>query len=145
MTAYTPNLPALITALPGEASRAPQTEFTRARQVLFLDNLSVTGSVRSVAAAAAAVNRAVPRRAPRSNGWTAARRRLFCETLAAGGTVSFACARVGLSREAAYKARRRDVGFASQWRRALIEARDAAEHAFLEGLPEHLRVALPHA
>jgi hypothetical protein len=39
----TPNLPALITALPGPGSgsgagytRAPQTEFTRARQVLFL-------------------------------------------------------------------------------------------------------------
>jgi hypothetical protein len=51
MTAYTPNLPALITALPGDHTRAPQTEFTRARQVLFLENLSVTGSVRSAAAA----------------------------------------------------------------------------------------------
>lgn len=52
MTAYTPNLPALITALPGDHTRAPQTEFTRARQVLFLENLSVTGSVRSAAASA---------------------------------------------------------------------------------------------
>jgi hypothetical protein len=51
MTAYTPNLPALITALPGDHTRAPQTEFTRARQVLFLQNLSVTGSVRSAACA----------------------------------------------------------------------------------------------
>lgn len=46
MTAYTPNLPALITAPPDDATRAPQTEFDRARQVLFLENLSVTGSVR---------------------------------------------------------------------------------------------------
>lgn len=48
----TPNLPALITALPGDHARAPQTEFDRARQVLFLENLSVTGSVRSAAASA---------------------------------------------------------------------------------------------
>lgn len=46
------NLPALVTALPGDATRAPQTEFTRARQVDFLENLSVTGSVRSAASAA---------------------------------------------------------------------------------------------
>lgn len=47
MTTHTPNLPALITALPGDATRAPQTEFDRARQVLVLKHLSVTGSVRS--------------------------------------------------------------------------------------------------
>lgn len=41
MTAYTPKLPALITALPSDQTRAPQTEFTRARQVLFLENLSI--------------------------------------------------------------------------------------------------------
>lgn len=52
MTAYTPNLPALITALPSDHTRAPQTEFDRARQVLFLENLSVTGSVRPAACAA---------------------------------------------------------------------------------------------
>ena len=50
----TPNLPALITALPGDHTRAPQTEFTRERQVVFLENLSVTGSVRSAACAARA-------------------------------------------------------------------------------------------
>ena len=55
----TPNLPALITALPGDpgsgpgaSHRAPQTGFDRTRQVLFLENLSVTGSVRSAASAA---------------------------------------------------------------------------------------------
>ena len=51
MTAHTPNLPALIAALPGDETRAPQTEFTRGRQVRFLENLSLTGSVRSAAAA----------------------------------------------------------------------------------------------
>jgi hypothetical protein len=49
MTAYTPNLRALITALPSDRTRSPQTEFDRARQLLFLENLSVTGSVRSAA------------------------------------------------------------------------------------------------
>ncbi len=67
MTAYTPNLPALITGLPGDpglgpgaSTRAPQTEFTRARQVLFLENLR-SGWVRS--AASAAGSRARPLRA----------------------------------------------------------------------------------
>lgn len=50
MTAHTPNLPALIAALPGDDTRAPQTEFTRGCQVRFLENLSLTGSVRSAAA-----------------------------------------------------------------------------------------------
>lgn len=67
MTAYTPNLPALITALPDDRARAPQTEFTRARQVLFLENLSVTGSVRS-AAAAAGVSHQTAYRARRATG-----------------------------------------------------------------------------
>ena len=51
MIAHTPNLPALIADLPGDDTRAPQTEFTRARQVRFLENLSLNGSVRSAAAA----------------------------------------------------------------------------------------------
>ena len=52
MTIHTPNLPALIDALPGDHTRAPQTEFTRARQVRFLENLSLSGSARSAASAA---------------------------------------------------------------------------------------------
>jgi hypothetical protein len=67
MTAYTPNLPALITALPGDHTRAPQTEFDRARQVLFLENLSITGSVRS-AASAAQVSHQSAYRARRATG-----------------------------------------------------------------------------
>ncbi|TMM50191.1 hypothetical protein [Qipengyuania marisflavi] len=51
-TAISPNLPALISAIPGDHTRAPQTEFVRARQVVFIDRLSVTGSVRAAARAA---------------------------------------------------------------------------------------------
>ena len=49
MSAYTPNLPALIDALPGDAEKPPQTGFYRALQVEFVEHLSVTGSVRSAA------------------------------------------------------------------------------------------------
>lgn len=78
----------------------------------------------------------------RQNGWTPQRRRLFFAALTAGHTVAFACGRVGLSREAAYKARRRDPEFARQWAEALHSALRAAEAALFEGLPENLRRAL---
>ena len=45
----------------------------------------------------------------RHDGWTPQRKRLFFETLGAGHTDAWACARVGLSRQAAYKARRREA------------------------------------
>ena len=67
MTYYTPNLPALISAIPGDHTRAPQTEFVRERQVVFLENLSVTGSVRS-AACAAGVSHQSAYRARRGQG-----------------------------------------------------------------------------
>ena len=62
-----PNLPALISAIPGDHTRAPQTEFVRERQVVFLENLSVTGSVRS-AASAAGVSHQSAYRARRGQG-----------------------------------------------------------------------------
>ena len=71
MTAFTPNLPALIADLPGPGSkpgagcRKPQTEFTRERQVRFLENLAVSGSVRS-AVTAAGVSHQTAYRARRS-------------------------------------------------------------------------------
>ncbi len=65
MTEHTPNLPALIADLPGDRTRKPQTEFVRARQVAFLENLSITGSVRS-ASAAAGVSHQTAYRARRS-------------------------------------------------------------------------------
>lgn len=78
-------------------------------------------------------------RRARANGWTPERRRLFLDTLAAGQTVAMGCARVGLSREAAYKARRRDASFARHWQQVQARARRAAERAFLDSLPERLR------
>jgi len=83
-----------------------------------------------------------PDRAPRHDGWTRSRKRLFFETLAAGHSVAWACVRAGLSRQAAYKARRRDPAFARQWQAAQESARRAAEQAFLDGLPENLLRAL---
>ncbi|USA40927.1 hypothetical protein [Pelagerythrobacter marinus] len=51
-TIPTPNLPALIDALPSDSTRAPQTEFTRERQVAFLSALAASGSARRAAKAA---------------------------------------------------------------------------------------------
>ncbi len=42
-------LPALIADLPGDDSRAPQTQFTLDLRIAFLESLAVTGSVRSAA------------------------------------------------------------------------------------------------
>ena len=47
--AATPNLPALIAALPGDDTRAPQTGFTRERQAEFLRALADGGSARRAA------------------------------------------------------------------------------------------------
>lgn len=75
----------------------------------------------------------------RRDGWTAERRRRFLEWLAAGHDVSRACAGVGMSREGAYKLRRRDPAFAQAWDDALRSARASADEAFLAMLPERLR------
>lgn len=75
----------------------------------------------------------------RANGWTAQRRHKFFASIAAGETVARACSRVGLSREAAYKARRRDADFAGQWKQAQDAALLAAEQTFLDKLPSSLR------
>jgi hypothetical protein len=75
----------------------------------------------------------------RHDGWTPARRRHFIEALAAGLSVSRARANIGLSREGAYKLRRRDPQFAQEWQTALRTARENADEAFFAALPEHLR------
>jgi len=80
--------------------------------------------------------------AVRHDGWTTWRRRVFFEALAARLPVLLACARAGLSRQAAYGARRRDPGFAREWRQAQDSARRAHERAFLESLPDSLRQSL---
>lgn len=75
---------------------------------------------------------------PRHDGWTRERRRRFLEFLAAGRDISLACRGTGLSRQAAYKLRRRDPAFAREWGAALQRARDASANAFLAMLPEKL-------
>ena len=60
----------------------------------------------------------------RHDGWTAARKARFLESLAGDGNVSAACARAGLSREAAYRLRRRDALFARAWAAAQVQARE---------------------
>jgi len=64
--------------------------------------------------------------AVRHDGWTPERRTQFLDHLAHAGSVRAACARVGLSREAAYRLRRRDALFARTWDAALVLARAAS-------------------
>jgi hypothetical protein len=65
-----------------------------------------------------------PVSASRHDGWTAARKVQFLEALAHDGNVCAACARVGLSREAAYRLRRREPLFARAWAAAQLQARE---------------------
>jgi hypothetical protein len=74
----------------------------------------------------------------RRDGWTPERRRLFLGFLGGGMGVRRACAEVGMSREGAYKLRRREPAFARAWDEALRSARQTAEDAFLAMLPERL-------
>src|SRR6187551_2182241 len=60
----------------------------------------------------------------RHDGWTAARKAQFLEALAGDGNVRAACSRVGLSREAAYRLRRRNPLFARAWAAAQVQARE---------------------
>lgn len=66
----------------------------------------------------------------RRDGWTPARRLGFLSMLAESGNVSVATGRCGLSRQAAYRLRRRDAEFARQWDEALVEhvAREEREY-----------------
>lgn len=58
-------------------------------------------------------------------GWTRPKKAVFLDHLAQHGNVRAACARVGLSREAAYRRRRRDADFARGWGAAMVLANDA--------------------
>jgi hypothetical protein len=71
------------------------------------------------------VTEAPPQPDVRHDGWTAQRQRQFCETLAECGMVEKAAAAAGMSRESAYKLRRRSAGksFALAWDAALLLAR----------------------
>ena len=83
-----------------------------------------------------------PQSATRHDGWTAQRQRQFCEALAECGNVEVAASMTGMSRESAYRLRRRAAGraFALAWDAALLLARqrmidDVIELAF-EGAVE---------
>jgi hypothetical protein len=58
-------------------------------------------------------------------GWTRERMAQFLDYLSENGNVRAACKRVGLSREAAYRLRRRNPEFARGWAAALVLAHDA--------------------
>jgi hypothetical protein len=79
---------------------------------------------------------------PRHDGWSAERKLRFLDRLAACGNVRTACARVGLSREAAYRLRRRDALFARGWDAALMLARprgaDVLADKATEGIEEEV-------
>ena len=64
--------------------------------------------------------------ATRHDGWTPERRARFLDHLAANGDVRAACGRAGMSREAAYRLRRRDAMFARAWDAALVLAREVS-------------------
>lgn len=78
----------------------------------------------------------------RHNGWTPARRTQFLERLAHDGNVSAACARVGLSREAAYRLRRREPLFARAWAAAQLQGREVVGEVLgtraIEGIEEEV-------
>lgn len=82
----------------------------------------------------------------RHDGWTPERQRQFCEALAECGNVERAAAAVGMSRETAYRLRRRTGGraFALAWDAALLLARqrmidDVIDMAFDGSIERHFR------
>jgi hypothetical protein len=84
----------------------------------------------------------IPAPTIRHDGWTAARKAQFLEALAHDGNVRAACARVRLSREAAYRLRRRDPLFARAWAAAQVQARDTVGDVLgtraIEGIEEEV-------
>ena len=69
---------------------------------------------------------------PRHDGWSPALKVRFLDHLAGRGNVAAACTAVGMSREAAYRLRRRDVLFARGWAAALMLAREAGADALAD-------------
>ena len=72
----------------------------------------------------------------RRDGWTPERRATFLECQCDKADVRGACARVGLSRQAAYKLRRRDPVFALAWDVALQVAHDEKVRRMVAALPK---------
>jgi len=78
----------------------------------------------------------------RRDGWTPARKAQFLDCLANRGSVRMACAQTGISREAAYRLRRRDALFFRAWDAAILLARDTGAEVLadcaLEGVEEEV-------
>jgi molybdenum-dependent DNA-binding transcriptional regulator ModE len=81
-----------------------------------------------------------------SKSWTAERQLLFLDTLARTRSVSGAAARVGMSRESAYRLRKRREGdlFAAAWERAmmghtLVNFRRPKSEGSSAAVPSHYR------
>jgi hypothetical protein len=78
----------------------------------------------------------------RRDGWTPERITQFLDHLANDGSVRAACGRVGMSREAAYRKRRRDAVFARTWDAALVLARAASAEVLanraIDGVEEEI-------
>jgi hypothetical protein len=78
----------------------------------------------------------------RHDGWSPALKVRFLDHLAGRGNIAAACAAVGMSREAAYRLRRRDALFARGWGAALGLAREASVEVLadkaLDGIEEEV-------
>ena len=83
-------------------------------------------------------------RARSREGWTNGRRTKFLECLAATPNVRRACAAVGLSREAAYRLRRRDPVFALAWADAHRLGYQARARALVAAMPKKTLRTLSH-
>lgn len=78
----------------------------------------------------------------RLDGWTPSSKRAFLEALARCGNVKNAAAFVAMSREGAYRLKRRDRAFAFAWEGAMVQARALAEDELqdkaINGITEQL-------
>jgi len=75
-------------------------------------------------------------RAARRDGWTAERIVAFLECLCEQADIGRACTRVGLSRQSAYRLRRRDPLIAAAWEVALQVAHDAKVARMMAAIPK---------
>jgi hypothetical protein len=77
---------------------------------------------------------------PLVRGWTPDLQTQFLDQLALKGNVAASCKRVSLSREAAYRLRRRDPVFARGWAAAMVKAHDHCTEVLadraIEGIEE---------
>ncbi len=83
------------------------------------------------------------RRPTRIDEWTDAKRQLFLDALSACATVRTSCMAAEMTVESAYKLRRRDPEFASQWADALATGYHSIEASLLQRAAGALDAADP--